>query len=138
MYQEIKGTTAVKRLMDGKYIARNPQNPEYIEYLKWKASNRPHPAAPKSPEAVKEEIVAKTQERLDQFAQTKGYDGILSACSYDPSADPKFKQDAERAVFLRDLTWRTLYSLLDEVLEGTRPVPQDFSDVEGLLPVLTW
>lgn len=138
MYIKIDGTTSVKRLRDGKIIPRNGSNKDYQEYLHWSAQNQTLSALPKSPKQLREEIVQKTQARLDEFAKTRGYDGILSACSYDPSTDALFRQDAERAVHLRDLTWRTLYAHLDKINKGEAPIPTSFSDVEPLLPELTW
>lgn len=138
MYIKINGTKSVKRLRDGKIIPRNGSNKDYQEYLHWSAQNQTLSAPPKDPKLLRQEIVEKTQERLDLFAKTRGYDGILSACSYDPSTDVLFKQDAERAVYLRDLTWRTLYAHLEKINTGEAEIPTSFSDVEPLLPELTW
>lgn len=77
------------------------------------------------------------QERLDAFARTRGYDNIMSACSYFGSANPRFKAEADRAITLRDTTWAKCYEILAEVQSGKREVPT----LEALfaeLPVLTW
>lgn len=88
--------------------------------------------------ALQSSIVAATQQRLDDFAKTRGYDGILSACTYATSTVPKFAADGQAAVNARDTTWATLYTVLAEVQAGTRPMPTGFADIEPLLPVLVW
>jgi hypothetical protein len=87
---------------------------------------------------VKDEIIFNTQKRLDDFAKTRLYDGILSACTYATSSVPKFQTEGQYCVDARDNTWATLYTILAEVEAGTRPMPTGFDDVSGDLPVLTW
>lgn len=87
---------------------------------------------------LQQQIVAATQQRLDDFAKTRNYDGILSACTYASSAVQKFATEGTAAIQLRDATWSTLYQILAEVQAGTRPVPSGFADIEGDLPVLSW
>ena len=83
-------------------------------------------------------VVTATQLRLDTFAQTRNYDGILSACTYATSSVPRFAAEGQAAVDARDATWSTLYTLMGEVLAGTRPMPSGFGDVAPLLPALEW
>ena len=83
------------------------------------------------PEPSKEEIEAQLQKQLtdavqvalDNFAKTRGYDGIMSACSYSNSTDAQFKLEADYCIQLRDTTWRMGYAILAEVKAGNRPVP---------------
>lgn len=88
--------------------------------------------------ALQADIVQQTQNRLDDFARTRNYDGILSACTYATSSVPKFQAEGQYAVNARDNTWATLYTLMAEVQAGTRPMPTGFADVEPLLPALAW
>lgn len=83
-------------------------------------------------------IVSATQQSLDEFAQTRNYDGILSACTYATSGVDKFEIEGQRCVDLRDQTWSALYVILAEVEAGTRLVPDSFADIEGDLPELSW
>lgn len=83
-------------------------------------------------------ITDATQTRLDDFARTRNYDGILSACTYAYSAVPKFAAEGQYCVNTRDNTWATLYTIMGEVEAGTRPMPSGFSDIESDLPVLVW
>lgn len=98
---------------------------------------RPHPPAP-NPSAVQAQVITATQQRLDDFACTRNYDGILSAATYAASTVPKFAAEGQYAVQARDATWAALYALLAEVLAGERPLPASFDDVAPLLPSLTW
>ena len=85
-----------------------------------------------------ESIRDATQQRLDAFAQTRNYDGILSACTYATSTIPKFQQEGQYCVLMRDQTWAALYSIWDDVLAGNRLVPSSYSDIESELPTLQW
>jgi hypothetical protein len=78
------------------------------------------------------------QARLDTWAQSRGYDGILSACTYATSQVPRFRADGQRCVNLRDQTWARLYEILAEVEAGVRPVPLSLAEIEVDLPALTW
>ena len=84
------------------------------------------------------EAIGKVQQRLDDFARTRGYDGIMSACTYATSTNAKFAAEGQYCVGARDATWATLYQILDEVLAGTRPMPTGYADIEPELPVLEW
>lgn len=83
------------------------------------------------PEPTQEELEAQmqatmtdaVQHALDAFAKTRGYDGIMSACSYSNSTDAQFKLEADYCIQLRDTTWRMGYAILAEVKAGTRPIP---------------
>jgi hypothetical protein len=68
-----------QRLSDGAFV--NPDTKP--EYLAWLAEgNTPEPTDAKTKEQIIEEYQAAVQKRLDDFAQTRNYNGILSACTY--------------------------------------------------------
>ena len=77
-------------------------------------------------------------DKLDKFAQEKGYDDIRSCVSYTASTNPKFKAEADIAIAKRDQAWTNLYTYLDEVVAGTKPVPESWADIEANLPEFTW
>ena len=85
-----------------------------------------------------ENIINAVQDRLDNFARTKNYDGILSACTYATSTVVKFKVEGQYCVDSRDKTWAKLYEILGEAQSGDRPIPSCYEDIEKDLPVLTW
>lgn len=83
-------------------------------------------------------IVAATQQRLDGFARTRNYDGILAACTYATSAVAKFAAEGQCAVVARDATWSKLHEILADVENGKRPAHVAFGDIEAELPALNW
>jgi hypothetical protein len=89
-------------------------------------------------QAIINQITTATQSRLDTFARTRNYDGILSACTYATSTITKFHAEGQYCVDARDATWATLYSIMGEVQAGTRPMPSGYADIESELPVLEW
>lgn len=96
------------------------------------------PVQAKSVEQLMQEIVSSTTQRLDDFAKTRNYDGILSACTYATSTVPKFQTEGQYCVNARDDTWAALYQLFDDVTAGIKSMPASFADVEPLLPILEW
>lgn len=94
--------------------------------------------APELIARVVELVKQHVQLKLDQFAQTRSYDGVVSAISYLQSTVPGFVNDAQRMVTLRDQTWQNLYAYLAEVTAGTKPVPKSIREIEAELPELTW
>ena len=87
---------------------------------------------------LQESVIHATQLRLDNFAKTRNYDGILSACTYATSSIANFQTEGQYAVNARDSTWAALYAIMGEVQAGTRPMPAGFADIEADLPVLAW
>jgi hypothetical protein len=87
---------------------------------------------------LQQRIVSETQSRLDRFAQTRNYDGILSLCTYADSTVPQFASEGAYGRQARDATWATLYQILAEVEAGIRAVPSGYAEVEPLLPALEW
>jgi len=77
------------------------------------------------------------QARLDDFARTRGYDGILSLASYATDPDPKFSAEGQYGVDARSTTWAKSYEIMEAVKAGTRPMPT-FAEIEVELPVLAW
>jgi hypothetical protein len=95
------------------------------------------PLPPKTPEQIEAEFVAEVQSRLDTFARTRGYDGILSACTYTASVNLKFSSEGQYCVQARDATWAKCYEILGAVQSGTRQTPT-WEELEAELPVLEW
>jgi hypothetical protein len=95
----------------------------------------------KSQEAANQlqsQIVNATQQRLDDFAKTRNYDSILSACTYATSVNPKFAAEGQYCVEARDATWAKLYDIYGDVKDGDRPMPSGYDAIKGELPVLEW
>ena len=103
----------------------------------WTDTRIPEPA-PEPP--TLEETVAKyeglVQARLDNFARTLTYDGILSACTYATSQVEEYRIEGQYCVNARDATWSKAFELLNAFNPGD-PVPI-WAEVEAQLPVLAW
>lgn len=92
------------------------------------------------PPTVAEIIASYTaaiQKRLDDFARTRNYDGILSAATYATSAVAKFKAEGQYAVEARDATWAKGYDILAAVEAGARAAPT-LDELAAELPALVW
>lgn len=87
---------------------------------------------------IVESISRMAQKRLDDFAKTRGYDGILSACTYATDTDHKFNTEGQYCVAARGSTWRKLHEIMNEVEQGIRPMPSGYPDIEPELPELAW
>ena len=87
---------------------------------------------------VLNDVVTQTQARLDDFAKTRNYDGILSLATYATSTNARFQSEGQYGVTARDATWAKLYEIMAEVEAGTRLMPEGFADIEPELPVLEW
>lgn len=87
-----------------------------------------------TPEEMQERYTRAAQSALDAFAKTRGYDGIMSACSYVASTDQQFRLEGEYCVGLRDATWRRGYAILAAVLAGTMELPS-VDNFLAMLPV---
>lgn len=99
------------------------------------------PVAVDPPPPTQEQIIAQyaaaVQQRLDDFAKTRGYDGILSAATYATSLIAKFAAEGQCAVVARDATWAKCSQILAEVQAGTRPLPT-LIELVAELPLLEW
>ncbi len=87
-----------------------------------------------TPEEVMEQYAAAIQRALDAFAQTRGYDGIVSACSYATSSNARYAAEADYCVRLRDDTWAKCYELFDGIRAGGKEFPRAEAFL-ALLPV---
>ena len=92
---------------------------------------------PPENEQIIAEYTAAVQAHLDSFAQTRNYDGILSATTYATSSVLKFQAEGQYAVEARDATWAKCYEILAAVEDGTSPMPTE-AELLAELPALVW
>lgn len=132
-------TTDVILVEIGLTIPADPANEYYAKYLNWLGQgNKPLPVDQPTQQQIMVSFSAAIQKRLDEFARTRNYDGILSACTYATSTVVKFKAEGQACVNLRDATWLAAYNILAHVQAGTRPMPTSIADIEADLPMLEW
>lgn len=77
----------------------------------------------------------KTQELLDAKAKEKGYDDIVSACSY-AGYENAFKAEGEAFGKWRSKVWKYGYALLEAISKGERALPKSFKELMNELPTL--
>lgn len=92
---------------------------------------------PMSPADIRHECKWKIQERLDNFAKTKGYDSMLAATSYTASTTPGYAAEGRAAMNQRDATWKKYFEILADVDASVRPMPS-LTQLMSELPVLSW
>jgi hypothetical protein len=108
------------------------------ENIGWVWNGTSFAPAPIPLSQIQAEIVTATQQRLDDFARTRNYDGVLSLCTYASSPNPKFQAEGQYGVEARDATWSKLLEILAEVEANTRPMPTGYAEIESELPPLVW
>ena len=100
-------------------------NREYELIKLWIAEgNTPEPEYTEAEivEQTKQMALTAVQNMLDNAAKKKGYDSILSACSYAAYPNP-FQAEGQEFVAWRGAVWAKCYEILAEVEAGTRPAP---------------
>lgn len=86
---------------------------------------------------TQDEYIVAAQDYLDKEAKSRGYDGILSACSYAESTSPRFSSEAKACIEFRDDVWLKCYKLLDDFNAGTIEQPTMKKFLKKL-PSITW
>jgi len=79
--------------------------------------------------AAQKAAIDAVQARLDALAQSWGYDGVLSLCTYAASTVPRFRAEGMAGVDWRDLTWAAVdqhrdAASLEELMSYLPPVPE--------------
>ena len=99
----------------------------------------------KSATTIQEEFLASTKSRLtsaiqsmlDDKAKERGYDSILSLCTYATSPAAKFAAEGQAGVSWRDEVWAKGYTILADVEGGERAIPT-VDELLAELPDFVW
>jgi len=94
---------------------------------------------------IQEEFLASTKSRLtsaiqstlDDKAQERGYDSILSLCTYATSTAAKLSAEGQAGVSWRDEVWAKGYTILADVESGSRAIPT-VDELLAELPNFVW
>jgi hypothetical protein len=88
-------------------------------------------------EQLTKQFTASVQKWMDGKVQERGYDNIVSACTYADSTDAKFAAEGKAAKEWRDKVWRHCYDVVAQVVSGSRDIPT-ISELLAELPKLEW
>ena len=106
------------------------------ELLGWDGEQyRPQPVPVES--QIVPALVNAVQEHLDATAQQRGYDGILSLCSYATSSVPQFAAEGQAGVTWRDACWTHCYATLAACRDGEMAIPTT-DELVSALPLFVW
>lgn len=75
---------------------------------------------------------------LDNLAQQRQYDNIISAISYVNSTVESYRNEAIHCMTIRDSTWEIWSTIIQDVENQTRPIPISYDEVFSLLPSIAW
>lgn len=77
------------------------------------------------------------QNHMDKTAQQRGYDNLLSACTYATSSNLPFQAEGQACVEWRDAVWAYCYQVMGNVMSGNVAIPNE-SDLIASLPLISW
>ena len=87
--------------------------------------------------SAKSRLTSAIQSMLDEAAKERGYDSILSLCTYATSTAAKFAAEGQAGVSWRDEVWAKGYAILADVESGSRAIPT-VDELLAELPNFVW
>jgi hypothetical protein len=141
MYSILMSEGTIIRDSDQKVVCpcQSAEDPDFLAYQAWAAEgNHPTEITPTpsfAEAAAMLQIVV--QDHLDNTARLRGYDSILSLCTYVTSAIPRFKTEGQAGVDWRDACWAKCYEIMAAVQSGKRSWLTS-EELLAELPVISW
>lgn len=87
---------------------------------------------------INDALTSYVKDRLDDFAYTRGYDDIVSVCTYANSTVEQYAIEAHRCVELRSQMWVVLQQIINDIDAEVLPAPDNIQELLPLFPELTW
>lgn len=138
MYKIIDNDTVCFVNDEGVSTFFTKESAEWQGYQAWLAEgNEPDQPPAESAESIQARLTAYMQRMMDAEARTRGYDSILSLCTYATSTNPQFQAEGQAGVVWRDQCWALGYQLMDEVKAGSRLIPTE-AELFEMLPDMVW
>lgn len=115
--------------------------PSEIEYIAKEYTEAPtnytinNVIKPKTLQMLEKDFKAYVQIILDTKAKEKGYDNIVSACSYG-GYDNEFRQEGELFGKWRANVWKWGFKMLADIQSGKREMPKSFAEAVADMPQL--
>lgn len=126
-------------------VQMNPAHWRIVDVPQWSAASAAqwfaqHMSQPYDWRVALETLRARAttllQARLEAFAQSRGYDSIMSACSYANDPDAHFSAEGFAALAARSATWKYASDAFTEIAGGGKvPTEEQFI---AAAPHLTW
>lgn len=113
-------------------IPTDPDSPQYQAYLDWVALGNTPSFLNTASEA---DFIKAVDDVLNAEARSKGYDNIISACSYCGVANA-FQMESIAFVQWRASVWQHCYQVLADVQSATRTKPT-IAELLAELPTYT-
>ena len=107
-------------------------------FVVWSVRSTTPEEFPEVQELFQNTIIERVQKIMDDFARTRIYDSMGSACSYSKSSVERFRIEGQYCLDMRDFIWGTLFFINLEISQGTRSPPASYDEILSLLPVLEW
>lgn len=85
---------------------------------------------------VKKRLTDVVSNYLDSVAIDKGYDSILSACSYAAAPNP-YQIESQLFISWRGVVWAKFYDILNQITTKVINIPTE-EELLKLLPILTF
>lgn len=95
-----------------------------------------NPFAPENLQATLKQFTALIDTELNAFAQSRGYDNIITATTYDNDKDPQFALEGKYCKDLRSDVYRLGLALIADSLN--RGVIPTWDEVKAQLPEMKW